>query len=1085
MPSPFFPGYGGDKSTKPQFFPGYYVGDPLARPPKYVGGITPTEFAPDPLINFTNGLERDLDSLFQFDHFLPSYWREQIEADFKRTLNAVGESDSSGTDYQSAMEQGDFNEGVRVQVKVNIDLPEIINDPKKWIENTAKDFGKSIFNGDDFRDWVENRYVWAPLIAGTAADSTTEHDRLGGIAPADAVARAAFYAGKDVRRTTVGTSTIVVTPLQLNLTEFAENVDVGNLNATNKKYRKAIAQNYHKVGESFLGFVEDVDAFGKREGNYLKLQSSILKGVEAEVNRLYALGDIPNTIPDVDENLKFFNARFAVMKDLEDLSGEGGLKGINKTLAINFLEKPSAGNDPITGAKITTPPTPPGQAIYEKLLGTWYEKDVNGKVLNPTDPPKVGFVLRLRNTITSGETGLTTKQLAIYRQQTKGLLDLAESLEKFANNNKNLKAGDPRIGKIMGDLSAISGDISRPGIFRGLQDNYVNRFMEDLAAGRHGFKEIQEYLKAKDPNYLVGMDNSLRVYKIARRYFNSAEAVDIVGHLESGKFVRNYLYNQQLINRVMGYTPAALSTEFLKRVHYFGLSYDPDYDNKKVLWVIPAAKVFKNMPWCWDNKFEISYTVGGVSKSLKFTGTGDFKAAIGLFKAMAKPENANPINNIMTEMLADFWAPHGSAIVDKLAKEKITYASFDKLRKLLATKFGLTSGTPLTATQQEELKNFLLALGHYDGKNYNLSIALAKAGLLQHIAAGASKIQTGFYIFLDKIGIGKVISAYHQFKLAAAELVAQAVTKFFQLLAAAGTFGTSTLIAPLIEALGRFVKIGFLWLWNKIENLLGALLKGDLSGYWKGLEKGMNNLIKVSLYILLVPVILGIFVMFMMGTILSAVPSASPARTDDVSGMAAAISSTASYANCTTSSPMPTVNNSAGSIATKAFGIVSGLERGVWCLWNKSAAYPELWNPPSDYPACNATKNCSNPSANGIFWCTWLVIKSYNDVPSNLLNARSMLDYFKNTRGRGFYSPGTNIKGKIAPGDVIFSQPQPDKGSDGYHVEIIYSVTLDSRGNGSIITVNSNSNDKSHNYSVVSGFVQGLPGLPHAGIGKQ
>ena len=39
--------------------------------------------------------------------------------------------------------------------------------------------------------------------------------------------------------------------------------------------------------------------------------------------------------------------------------------------------------------------------------------------------------------------------------------------------------------------------------------------------------------------------------------------------------------------------------------------------------------------------------------------------------------------------------------------------------------------------------------------------------------------------------------------------------------------------------------------------------------------------------------------------------------------------------------------------------------------------------------------------------------------------------------------------------------------------------------NPSSLYLSSNSDEKSHTYTVVNGVVQNLPGLPHAGIGKQ
>ncbi len=177
-------------------------------------------------------------------------------------------------------------------------------------------------------------------------------------------------------------------------------------------------------------------------------------------------------------------------------------------------------------------------------------------------------------------------------------------------------------------------------------------------------------------------------------------------------------------------------------------------------------------------------------------------------------------------------------------------------------------------------------------------------------------------------------------------------------------------------------------------------------------------------------------------------------------------------------------------IAARAGAIVDKLLAGFWNYCNKSLDYPELFDE-AEYQAhpfhcvyrpnfpsgCTGDYNALN--GNSLFWCTWLVIKSYNEAGSSMptiLGAEYMKEWFQ---GQGRFLPAATAKyNQISPGDAIFLSTT---GSDSAgHVAIVYVVD-----NNNLTSVDSNAATKTHNYTVaVDGRIQSLPGLKVLGFGK-
>ncbi|MFC1625057.1 CHAP domain-containing protein, partial [Patescibacteria group bacterium] len=165
----------------------------------------------------------------------------------------------------------------------------------------------------------------------------------------------------------------------------------------------------------------------------------------------------------------------------------------------------------------------------------------------------------------------------------------------------------------------------------------------------------------------------------------------------------------------------------------------------------------------------------------------------------------------------------------------------------------------------------------------------------------------------------------------------------------------------------------------------------------------------------------------------------------------------------------------AGSIANEAYSIALSLERGFWCYFNrpnpKQLTKPggvtifddhlyAMYGP--DRPGVDQIVYTSGDPSRNLFWCTWLVIKGYQQKGEMLLlnpseggvgaAVSTMRTYFSSGgQGRLSYVTRDNITAsKLRAGDAIFYETGGTVGS-GEHVGIVYKVTGDY-----IVTLESN-----------------------------
>lgn len=173
----------------------------------------------------------------------------------------------------------------------------------------------------------------------------------------------------------------------------------------------------------------------------------------------------------------------------------------------------------------------------------------------------------------------------------------------------------------------------------------------------------------------------------------------------------------------------------------------------------------------------------------------------------------------------------------------------------------------------------------------------------------------------------------------------------------------------------------------------------------------------------------------------------------------------------------PPVVGPCGPLLTWAQRVSGSLERGQATWYNRMMA--DISNGPecNFYNAYKRTgQNLSDPLAVYWYWCTFIVIDSYNlaGLSGMDLTHADVVDmhlYMTNTPGYQFLDYRTDKRGalsRVRPGYAFFVE-KVFLENQGNHTGLINTISLDSRGNGTITTLESNNYNKSNTW-VVAGW---------------
>lgn len=208
--------------------------------------------------------------------------------------------------------------------------------------------------------------------------------------------------------------------------------------------------------------------------------------------------------------------------------------------------------------------------------------------------------------------------------------------------------------------------------------------------------------------------------------------------------------------------------------------------------------------------------------------------------------------------------------------------------------------------------------------------------------------------------------------------------------------------------------------------------------------------------------------------------------------------------DCESPGPLPFANSATAPLAQAAYDIVTELMPGFWCYWNWHPQYDGLTAnfqsidsseqdlfdetlfyqypnhciyQPNNPPGCGGDyRNMQQP--NQLFWCTWLVNKTYQENYS--LGAYVMSTQFQSWPGHIYLPAESTNWNEVRPGDVAFVSTSGPTGTVG-HVAIVYAVEQDF-----ITTLDSNAYSRFNQYTVGGdGKVQPTPYLAIRGFGRR
>lgn len=138
------------------------------------------------------------------------------------------------------------------------------------------------------------------------------------------------------------------------------------------------------------------------------------------------------------------------------------------------------------------------------------------------------------------------------------------------------------------------------------------------------------------------------------------------------------------------------------------------------------------------------------------------------------------------------------------------------------------------------------------------------------------------------------------------------------------------------------------------------------------------------------------------------------------------------------------------------------------------------------YTAIKRQGLVENTAPQGLYWCTNSIIDSYNLSGKNGLGdgqqaVVSMVAFWNSHGGYTYYDylngSHSSVLKVVQPGFAIFFESSPGVHTGQEHVAMVKSIQVDSNGNGSIQTYDSNSPVRVSHYPVIGWSVKNTPYL--------
>ena len=857
------------------FYPGYYPGSPLPRPPRGGRRVRPEEYKPDVFNEYISQIEFDVTGV-------PKWLKNKLVDDVKKSfkVNVTPKEDS-----YSAQEIKDDPDSEELPgaagLEINLNPLDWIKDPMGTAAKDVKGVWTSTFSTADFSLRNERDRIWQPIVYGNEGGRLKHVARRTGILTGFMPIKEGLERGE-----LFGAGVPGATPLQLEgLGIFKKGRELFSPHPHRDLRGRPISilvageplteqtDVYSQVGVKFLDFIAGHRASSARPKGFRALQESMLTALSTELKQKET-AIIPGLTPHQQLHVKGFMEEAALADQMSRLG-----KGMGD-VAKEAKKKRLTGAGDIDGARKKLIRFN-AAGVQEGTIADAHAAIANVRALYAANADKLA---RFNKQIAPFEGFL--------KEAKKSLSGTADASGAFIDSLG-------RLGSKLTGGSVIQASVRGGPSFGGIRDFYMTKLLERDFANSKTFKEI---LRA-NPGFAGG--RLIRWLHAASDFKVREDYKDFLDNVEGGKIMNLYVWVQKIRPMIGSYTPAHFVDIFMKKAHYFGARVEDDfidYSGAGGLRVFAFGNKGKEFGWAKAfkgvNHIDVKFEFAGVNVNFVTQGDKFFEAPLKIASDMGSAEAgffdrtgaavfaftgadaAEKQAEFIALMSNDLAAiTEGTSRFLKLNKDNFDdfvgtatsagyLSQFSQWLKNHHRELGLTlDGHGNIANTPENVRRIGLFLGllrHLEANPDYISILRKYAGWLEKLSSKINLLQSAL---VDKLGI--VFRRFINWKNVAAEIIADALAGLFS----GATEGIGAIIAPYIRRFTKFVVYKVL---EFVETFFIKLIfKQDIIGLINDLlesaEKRIKNTMKILAYLSIIPALFFAVVIFIVIIFLSVI----------------------------------------------------------------------------------------------------------------------------------------------------------------------------------------------------------------------
>ncbi len=839
------------------FFPGYYPGDPIIRPPRGGGFVKPVEYVP-------NTFDAYIDSLdFTNSDFinLPRWIKERIVADWKTSMKASSGSEYSVEQLEAYGDQAELPGSAGINISLNpVDWAK---DPSGMLVKTGKGWWESVASYSD----VDTRFKTALYMAALGDENpkagiSGEEFWLGG------VARAAL-----VGRQTRGFTGVTASQIGLKNLSPADRVIVKNGRTF---YRAGVGKEkvdvdvYRDAAVALEDFVMHSKAEASRDNKHDAFLRKAHFALRSEFEQKLGI-NVPATATTITDKVAAIAAQ-----NIAGLTAEQQL-GVKSFVIRSYLADAISETDRKLGGGLGKPLGKLSLLAGKENLDTLLKDSAGGFRFEEMRADLEKQVADARTAIAGAKAAF-----AADAELLSGFEKAISPYEKFVDalDNDYLKKGSvwdiltrtdlsvadrARLGTyartLRNNLKSLQSNLSGGDVFKsGAERIFLRNFVERGISEKGNARDLGAILEAL-PRIEGG--RRLRVWVHGAGIERLREGMDdFIRHILKGDMLKAYVWAARWRVRLDGFTPAYFTGVFIKKVHAFGAVIDSDINERSF-----AGRLFNNR--LFINRFSVEVPTVG---SIRLVGSKDLKVAVDLADMVTKGEMT--LNDLKAVLRAA--ATSGDAAAFEAAIAGLLVPNRDNIQKLydeLKALEAYLAAHPNILADLDKYAGFIKALGERAHAIGFYSATSKFIGWLDRVAQTLNIAQDKVLNLLHR-----VLSPIVYLRIAISEKIADAVAKAAAVLFAGATEGIGEFLSSAVYFIVRFVVNQVL---NFFEAVGKALFKADVSGLFEELEKGFVAIVRILVFILGGAVVIMVMMVLTIGAFISTISPENPARGGD------------------------------------------------------------------------------------------------------------------------------------------------------------------------------------------------------------